>query len=325
LKNFRCTFEKNQFFLMEVIHNIKNYQPKKPSILTIGTFDGLHIGHQKIIHNLVSKAKKEDLCSLVLTFFPHPRMVLQKDTQLKMIDTIEEKRQLLEKLGVEILIIQPFNREFSRMTALEYTRDILVNGLGISKLIIGYDHRFGRNREATIEDLKHFGLDYNFTVEEIPVQDVESIAVSSTKIRNAIITGHIKKANQFLGRHFLLCGTVVKGDKIGRKMGYPTANILIKEEYKLKPQNGVYLVQCHLYNQKFFGMMNVGKRPTISGKETQIETHFFEFEEDLYGKKLKIELLEKIRDEQKFDSLELLVEQLGVDKKNCQELIPYYL
>tara|TARA_B100000963_G_scaffold107006_1_gene92993 strand:- start:48072 stop:49004 length:933 start_codon:yes stop_codon:yes gene_type:complete len=310
---------------MEVIHNIKNYQPKKPSILTIGTFDGLHIGHQKIIHNLVSKAKKEDLCSLVLTFFPHPRMVLQKDTQLKMIDTIEEKRQLLEKLGVEILIIQPFNREFSRMTALEYTRDILVNGLGISKLIIGYDHRFGRNREATIEDLKHFGLDYNFTVEEIPVQDVESIAVSSTKIRNAIITGHIKKANQFLGRHFLLCGTVVKGDKIGRKMGYPTANILIKEEYKLKPQNGVYLVQCHLYNQKFFGMMNVGKRPTISGKETQIETHFFEFEEDLYGKKLKIELLEKIRDEQKFDSLELLVEQLGVDKKNCQELIPYYL
>ncbi len=325
MKNFRCTFEKNQFFLMEVIHNIKNYQPKKPSILTIGTFDGLHIGHQKIIHNLVSKAKKEDLCSLVLTFFPHPRMVLQKDTQLKMIDTIEEKRQLLEKLGVEILIIQPFNREFSRMTALEYTRDILVNGLGISKLIIGYDHRFGRNREATIEDLKHFGLDYNFTVEEIPVQDVESIAVSSTKIRNAIITGHIKKANQFLGRHFLLCGTVVKGDKIGRKMGYPTANILIKEEYKLKPQNGVYLVQCHLYNQKFFGMMNVGKRPTISGKETQIETHFFEFEEDLYGKKLKIELLEKIRDEQKFDSLELLVEQLGVDKKNCQELIPYYL
>ena len=310
---------------MEVIHNIKNYQPKKPSILTIGTFDGLHIGHQKIIRNLVSKAKKEDLCSLVLTFFPHPRMVLQKDTQLKMIDTLEEKRQLLEKLGVEILIIQPFNREFSRMTAIEYTRDILVNGLGISKLIIGYDHRFGRNREATIEDLKRFGLDYNFTVEEIPVQDLESIAVSSTKIRNAIITGHIKKANQFLGRHFLLYGTVVKGDKIGRKIGYPTANILIKEEYKLKQQNGVYLVQSHLDDEKFFGMMNVGKRPTISGKETQIETYFFELEEDLYGKKLKIELLEKIRDEQKFDSLELLVEQLGVDKKNCQELIPYYL
>ena len=202
---------------MEVIHNIKNYQPKKPSILTIGTFDGLHIGHQKIIRNLVSKAKKEDLCSLVLTFFPHPRMVLQKDTQLKMIDTLEEKKQLFEKLGVEILIIQPFNREISRMTAIEYTRDILVNGLCISKLIIGYDHRFGRNREATIGDLIRFGLDYNFTVEEIPVQDVESIAVSSTKIRNAIITGHIKKANQFLGRHFYSVEQLLKEIKLEEK------------------------------------------------------------------------------------------------------------
>ncbi|MEC7173665.1 MAG: bifunctional riboflavin kinase/FAD synthetase [Bacteroidota bacterium] len=310
---------------MEVIHNIKNYQLKKPSILTIGTFDGFHIGHQKIIRNLVSNAKKEDLCAMVLTFFPHPRMVLQKDTQLKMIDTLEEKRQLLEKSGVEILIIQPFTTEFSRMTAIEYTRDILVNKLGISKLIIGYDHRFGRNREATIDDLKRFGLDYNFTVEEIPLQDVETIAVSSTKIRNAIITGHIKKANQYLGRPFSISGTVIKGDKIGRKIGYPTANIKIKEKYKLKPQNGVYLVQSHLDNQKYFGMMNVGKRPTISGKETQIETYFFDFDNNLYGKKLIIELLEKIRDEQKFNSLEFLEEQLGIDQKNCKELIPNYL
>ncbi|MGA0373269.1 MAG: bifunctional riboflavin kinase/FAD synthetase [Flavobacteriaceae bacterium] len=325
MKNFRCTFDKNQNFLMEVIHNIKNYQLKKPSILTIGTFDGFHIGHQKIIRNLVSNAKKEDLCAMVLTFFPHPRMVLQKDTQLKMIDTLEEKRQLLEKSGVEILIIQPFTTEFSRMTAIEYTRDILVNKLGISKLIIGYDHRFGRNREATIDDLKRFGLDYNFTVEEIPLQDVETIAVSSTKIRNAIITGHIKKANQYLGRPFSICGTVIKGDKIGRKIGYPTANIKIKEKYKLKPQNGVYLVQSHVDNQKYFGMMNVGKRPTISGKETQIETYFFDFDNNLYGKKLIIELLEKIRDEQKFNSLEFLEEQLGIDQKNCQELIPNYL
>ena len=310
---------------MEVIHNIKNYRPKKPAILTIGTFDGVHIGHKKIIHNLVSKAKKEDLCALVLTFFPHPRMVLQKDTQLKMIDTLEEKRKLLETLGVEFLIVQPFTLEFSRLTAIEYTRDILVNGLGISKLIIGYDHRFGRNREATVKDLIQFGLDYNFTVEEIPVQDIESIAVSSTKIRNAIISGDIKKANRYLGRPFLLSGTVVKGDKIGRKMGYPTANIHIKEEYKLKPQNGVYLVQCHWDNQKYFGMMNVGKRPTVSGKETQIETYFFDFDGDLYGKKLNINLLEKIRDEQKYDSLESLGNQLSIDQKSCQELIPKYL
>ena len=310
---------------MEVIHNIANYRPKKTAILTIGTFDGVHIGHQKIISDLVAKAKKEDLCAVVLTFFPHPRMVLQKESQLKMIDTFKEKRQLLEILGVEILIIQPFTLEFSRMTAIEYTRDVLVNGLGISKLIIGYDHRFGRNREATFEDLKNFGLDYDFTVEEIPAQDIASIAVSSTKVRNAITAGEIKKANQYLGRPFSLSGTIVKGDKIGRKIGFPTANLYIEEKYKLKPQNGVYLVQCHWDNQKYFGMMNVGKRPTISGKETQIETYFFDFDGNLYGKKLNINLLEKIRDEQKYDSLESLGNQLHIDQKSCRELIPKYL
>ena len=310
---------------MEVIHNIANYRPKKTAILTIGTFDGVHIGHQKIISDLVAKVKKEDLCAVVLTFFPHPRMVLQKESQLKMIDTLKEKRQLLEILGVEILIIQPFTLEFSRMTAIEYTRDVLVNGLGISKLIIGYDHRFGRNREATVEDLKNFGLDYDFTVEEIPAQDIASIAVSSTKVRNAITAGEIKKANQYLGRPFSLSGTIVKGDKIGRKIGFPTANLYIEEKYKLKPQNGVYLVQCHWDNQKYFGMMNVGKRPTISGKETQIETYFFDFDGDLYGKKLNINLLEKIRDEQKYDSLESLGNQLNIDQKSCRELIPKYL
>jgi riboflavin kinase/FMN adenylyltransferase len=252
-------------------------------------------------------------------------MVLQKESQLKMIDTLKEKRQLLEILGVEILIIQPFTLEFSRMTAIEYTRDLLVNGLGISKLIIGYDHRFGRNREATVEDLKNFGLDYDFTVEEIPAQDIASIAVSSTKVRNAITAGEIKKANQYLERPFSLSGTIVKGDKIGRKIGFPTANLYIEEKYKLKPQNGVYLVQCHWDNQKYFGMMNVGKRPTISGKETQIETYFFDFDGDLYGKKLNINLLEKIRDEQKYDSLESLGNQLSIDQKSCRELIPKYL
>jgi riboflavin kinase/FMN adenylyltransferase len=310
---------------MEVIHNLANYRPKKPAILTIGTFDGVHIGHQKIISDLVAKAKKENLCAVVLTFFPHPRMVLQKESQLKMIDTLKEKRQLLEILGVEILIIQPFTLEFSRMTAIEYTRDLLVNGLGISKLIIGYDHRFGRNREATVEDLKNFGLDYDFTVEEIPAQDIASIAVSSTKVRNAITAGEIKKANQYLGRPFSLSGTIVKGDKIGRKIGFPTANLYIEEKYKLKPQNGVYLVQCNWDSQKYFGMMNVGKRPTISGKETQIETYFFDFDGDLYGKKLNINLLEKIRDEQKYDSLESLGNQLSIDQKSCRELIPKYL
>ena len=310
---------------MEVIHNISNYRPQKPAILTIGTFDGVHFGHQKILRNLVIEAKKENLCAIVLTFFPHPRMVLQKETQLKMIDTLEEKTKLLEQLGVEVLIVQPFTMEFSRMTAIEYTRDILVNGIRISKLIIGYDHRFGRNREATVEDLKQFGMDYNFTVEEIPAQDIESIAVSSTKVRNAIDSGEIKKANQYLGRPFSLNGAIVEGDKIGREMGYPTANLEIEEEYKLKPQNGVYLVQTSLVDKKYFGMMNVGKRPTVYGKKTRIETYFFDFIGDLYGKKLRIELLEKIRDEQKFDSLDALRNQLNSDQKSCQKLIPKYL
>ena len=310
---------------MEVIHNISNYRPQKPAILTIGTFDGVHFGHQKILQNLVVEAKKENLCAIVLTFFPHPRMVLQKETQLKMIDTLEEKTKLLEQLGVEVLIVQPFTMEFSRMTAIEYTRDILVNGIGISKLIIGYDHRFGQNREATVEDLKQFGMDYNFTVEEIPAQDIESIAVSSTKVRNAIDSGEIKKANQYLGRPFSLNGTIVEGDKIGREMGYPTANLEIEEDYKLKPQNGVYLVQTSLVDKKYFGMMNVGKRPTVSGKKTRIETYFFDFKGDLYGKKLRVELLEKIRDEQKFDSLDALRNQLNSDQKSCQKLIPKYL
>ena len=310
---------------MEVIHNISNYRPQKPAILTIGTFDGVHFGHQKILRNLVVEAKKQNLCAIVLTFFPHPRMVLQKETQLKMIDTLEEKTKLLEQLGVEVLIVQPFTMEFSRMTAIEYTRDILVNGIGISKLIIGYDHRFGQNREATVEDLKQFGMDYNFTVEEIPAQDIESIAVSSTKVRNAIDSGEIKKANQYLGRPFSLNGAIVEGDKIGREMGYPTANLEIEEEYKLKPQNGVYLVQTSLVDEKYFGMMNVGKRPTVYGKKTRIETYFFDFIGDLYGKKLRIELLEKIRDEQKFDSLDALRNQLNSDQKSCQKLIPKYL
>ena len=310
---------------MEVIHNISNYRPQKPAILTIGTFDGVHFGHQKILQNLVVEAKKENLCAIVLTFFPHPRMVLQKETQIKMINTLEEKTKLLEQLGVEVLIVQPFTMEFSRMTAIEYTRDILVNGIRISKLIIGYDHRFGRNREATVEDLKQFGMDYNFTVEEILAQDIESIAVSSTKVRNAIDSGEIKKANQYLGRPFSLNGAIVEGDKIGREMGYPTANLEIEEEYKLKPQNGVYLVQTSLVDKKYFGMMNVGKRPTVYGKKTRIETYFFDFKGDLYGKKLRIELLEKIRDEQKFDSLDALRNQLNSDQKSCQKLIPKYL
>ena len=237
---------------MQVFENILEYKPLGESIVTIGTFDGVHIGHRKIITDMVAKGKKENLLTILLTFFPHPRMVLQKDSNIKMIDTINEKKNIFKKLGVEVLIIQPFTKDFSRMSAIKFTRDILVNGLKVSKLMIGYDHRFGRNREATVQTLKGFGLDYNFKVDEIPAQDIESISVSSTKVRNAIRSGDFKLVNKFLDRPFNLSGKIIKGDELGRKIGYPTANLKIFEKYKLKPQNGVYLTRTKLNKQTYF-------------------------------------------------------------------------
>ncbi len=310
---------------MEVFENILEYKPSRESIVTIGTFDGVHIGHRKIITDMVAKGKKENLLTILLTFFPHPRMVLQKDSNIKMIDTINEKKNIFKKLGVEVLIIQPFTKDFSRMSAIKFTRDILVNSLKVSKLMIGYDHRFGRNREATVQTLKGFGLDYNFKVDEIPAQDIESISVSSTKVRNAIRSGDFKLVNKFLGRPFNLSGKIIKGDELGRRIGYPTANLKIFEKYKLKPQNGVYLVRTKLKKQIYFGMMNIGIRPTISAKNNQIETHLFNFNGNLYDHEMTLEILEKIRVEKKFESIEKLKIQLDIDKRHCQKLIPEYL
>ena len=310
---------------MQVFENILEYKPSRESIVTIGTFDGVHIGHRKIITDMVAKGEKENLLSILLTFFPHPRMVLQKDSNIKMIDTINEKKEIFKKLGVEVLIIQPFTTDFSRMSAIKFTRDILVNSLKVSKLMIGYDHRFGRNREATVKTLKSFGLDYNFKVDEIPAQDIESISVSSTKVRKAIRSGDFKLVNKFLSRPFNLSGKIIKGDELGRKIGYPTANLKIFEKYKLKPQNGVYLTRTKLKKQTYFGMMNIGIRPTISAKNNQIETHLFDFNGNLYGHEMTLEILEKIREEKKFKSIEKLKIQLDVDKKHCQKLIPQYL
>jgi riboflavin kinase/FMN adenylyltransferase len=310
---------------MKVFENILEYKPSRESIVTIGTFDGVHIGHRKIITDMVAKGKKENLLTILLTFFPHPRMVLQKDSNIKMIDTINEKKNIFKTLGVEVLIIQPFTKDFSRMSAIKFTRDILVNSLKVSKLMIGYDHRFGRNREATVQTLKGFGLDYNFKVDEIPAQDIESISVSSTKVRNAIRSGDFKLVNKFLDRPFNLSGKIIKGDELGRKIGYPTANLKIFEKYKLKPQNGVYLIRTKLKKQTYFGMMNIGIRPTILAKNNQIETHLFNFNGNLYDHEMTLEILEKIRDEKKFESIEKLKIQLDIDKKHCQKLIPQYL
>lgn len=286
------------------------------TVVTIGTFDGVHIGHQKIIERLVQTAKKSHLKSVVLTFFPHPRMVLQKDANIKLINTIEERSQILEQLGLDVLVIKKFTKEFSRLTAEAFVSEILVKQLRVKKIIIGYDHHFGRNRTANIDDLKAFGEIYDFEVEEISAQDINDVSVSSTKIRNALVAGDIKTTNNYLGSNFLLSGKVVKGKGLGNTIGFPTANLSITETYKLIPRQGVYIVKTTIKKQVVFGMMNIGTNPTINANNEQsIEIHFFNFNQNIYNKSLVIELLERIRDEQKFDSIDNLKTQLQKDKE----------
>lgn len=307
---------------MKVISTIENYQATEGCSLTIGTFDGVHIGHREIIDRLVKSAREKNHLAVVLTFFPHPRMVLQKDTSIRLIDTLKEKQQLLSDLGVDVVVIHPFSKEFSRQTADEFTRDILVKAFNIEHLIIGYDHRFGRNREATVDDLINAGETYGFTVEKIEAQEIASVNVSSTKIRTALENGKMKIATDYLNRPFRLSGKVIEGEKIGRTIGFPTANLQIEEEYKLMPCDGVYFIQSQLENTLVYGMMNVGFRPTLEGEKRSFEVHFFDFKQDLYGALLHIDLLELIRKEKKFDSLEMLKAQLEEDQAKCRQLIP---
>jgi riboflavin kinase/FMN adenylyltransferase len=306
---------------LKIVQNTSNFSDKEKTYVTIGTFDGVHFGHQKIIEKLIDEAKKANKKSVVLTFFPHPRMVLQKDVSLELINTIEERATLLEKTGLDYLIIHPFSKEFSRMTALEFVRDILVNQLNISKLIIGYDHHFGKNREGNITQLTEYSHLYDFKVEEIPAQDIDDVSVSSTKVRRALASGNLKTANNYLGYNFMLNGNVVNGKKLGGTIGYPTANIDVKETYKLIPKTGVYVVKSTLDKKTVFGMMNIGNRPTVDGSHQTIEVHFFDFNQDLYHQNLTIELIYFLRDEEKFDSVEVLIQQLKKDEETARNYI----
>ena len=300
---------------MNVFQNIRDYNSDSKCILAIGTFDGVHIGHQKIIQNLIKISRAKQFQATILTFFPHPRMILQKESNVKLIDTLEEKKNVLKNLGIDNLIIHPFSKSFSQLTALEFCRDILANQLQVDSIFIGYDHRFGRNREATAEDLIAMGKTYNFDVYTIPAQDISSITVSSTKVRKAIAAGDFNRVADFLGRNFELTGTVSKGKGLGRTIDFPTANINVEETYKLIPPIGVYLVSVEYEKKLFNGMMNIGTRPTLNGENQTLEVHLFDFNEDLYKKKLKLIFLGKIRDEQKFESLDALKKQLENDKK----------
>jgi riboflavin kinase/FMN adenylyltransferase len=304
------------------IHKGANaFKGEKQTVVTIGTFDGVHAGHQKIIKRLVDAAKIENLESVIFTFFPHPRMVLQKESGLKLINTIKERTEILEGTGIDHLVVHPFTQQFSRLTAQEFVRDILVNRLKAKKVIIGYDHRFGRNRTADINTLKKFGEEYGFDVEEITKQEVDQVAVSSTKIRNALLDGRVEQANNYLQTPFSLEGTVVKGRGLGKEFNYPTANLSIKEDYKLIPKNGVYVVRSFINGKRYFGMMNIGTNPTVGGEEQTIETYFFNLDKDLYGQELHLEMLVRIRDEKKFNSIEALKIAMRQDEAFSRQYI----
>ena len=306
---------------MKIYRSIEDYDEDKRSVVTIGTFDGIHLGHQKILSRLIKSSKNKDLNSVVLTFFPHPRIILNKYNEVKMIDTLDEKIIHLNEIGIDSLIIHPFDKNFSLLSANQFIKDFLVDKLKIKHIIIGYDHRFGKGREASVTDLKNYADDYDFTVEEIKAQEIEKITVSSTKIRNSINQGDIKTTEKYLGRNFNLTGKIVKGDGLGKKINYPTANIFIEETYKIIPKDGVYLVETIIEDKLFNGMMNIGHRPTIGTNVKSIEVHLFNFNEDIYGQVISIKMISKIRDEKKFSSIQALKEQLVKDENYCLKLI----
>lgn len=299
---------------MKTFTSTTHFSPSTKTIITIGTFDGVHIGHKKILQKVVAEAKKNNLTSAVLTFFPHPRFILNQNSDLKLLNTIEEKKALLNSTGLDALLIHPFDQEFANLSPEQFVKKILVDQLKISKIIIGYDHRFGKNRAADINDLIQFGTKYNFEVEQISAQELNEIAISSTKIRTALSNGDISLANSYLGYPYSFSGKVIKGKQIGRTIGFPTANIEIQEPLKLLPKNGVYIVKCLVKNQEVNGIMNIGNRPTVNGTSQSIEVHLLNFGEDIYGLEITVKMIDFIRNEQKFENLDQLRSQIQKDK-----------
>jgi riboflavin kinase/FMN adenylyltransferase len=306
---------------LKIFHSINDFVSSKKTILTLGTFDGVHIGHRKILEKLTQNGENGKYESLVLTFFPHPRMVLKGQSEVKLLTTIEEKTALLEKSGIENLVIHPFDESFSKLTASEFVKTVLVDQFHIKKIIIGHDHRFGKDRTANIDDLIVFGKQYDFEVEQISAQEIEDVSVSSTKIRKELKAGNMALANEYLGYDYFLTGTIIKGKQLGRTIGFPTANIRIREDYKLIPKNGVYVVKSIINQKTVFGMMNIGFNPTVASENLSLEIHYFDFDADLYDQELAVSILKYIRPEQKFDSVDLLKAQLEKDKNTALDFI----
>lgn len=300
---------------MKIFNAIQEFSSPNGTIVTLGTFDGVHKGHKSLLTKLIDSGKALGCETVLLTFFPHPRMVLQPDADVKLLNTMAEKATLLEDFGVDNLIVHPFSREFSRLTAEEFVKDILVGQLNARKIIIGHDHRFGRNRTATTQDLVRMGQELGFEVEQVSALEVDTVSVSSTKIRNALSNGDVATANNYLGYPYYITGTVTTGKQLGRTIGYPTANISVPESYKLVPAKGVYAVSSILNGKTIYGMMNIGTRPTVNGVGQTIEVNFFDFDADIYGAELKVSLHHHLRNEQKFEGLDALKAQLAKDKE----------
>jgi riboflavin kinase/FMN adenylyltransferase len=307
---------------MKVYKHLSEFNPIKNAVVTTGTFDGVHIGHQKIIHRVKEIAHQIAGESVIITFHPHPRLVLfPEDNHLKMLNTLPEKIKLLAASGIDHLIIIPFTKEFSRLSSVDFIQQILVDQIGTKKLVIGYDHHFGKNREGSFEHLKHYGPSYGFEVEEIPKQDVNDIGVSSTKIRTALAQHQIEIANQYLGYPYAMEGIVVKGDQIGRSIGFPTANIQIQESHKLIPADGIYAVHIQWQSQTYKGMLYIGDRPTVQGSKKVIEVNIFDFDKEIYDEQIQVKLIQYIRGDQKFDSLDVLKLGIQQDEINCRKAL----
>ena len=300
---------------MKIYQSLNEFKPSKKTIVTLGTFDGVHLGHNAILDTICNIAKQENLESVLLTFFPHPRLIISNDSEIKMLNTMAEKAMLLEQKGIQNFITHPFDKLFSELSPREFVEQVLIKQLNIQKIIIGYDHKFGKNRAANIIDLIAFGKEFDFEVEEIPAKQVDEVSVSSTKIRNSLLEGKISLANAYLGYSYMLSGNVVKGNKLGRTIGFPTANIQISENYKLIPKNGAYIVTAIVNNKTVFGMLNIGIKPTLGENLISIEVHLLDFSEDIYGQKMQVNVVERLRGEHKFESLEALKSQLEIDKK----------
>jgi riboflavin kinase/FMN adenylyltransferase len=319
---FLSTLHERQFQDLKVYHHVEEFTPLSNAVVTTGTFDGVHIGHRKILSRLTDVAGQTGGESVLFTFSPHPRSVLQPDTDIRLLTTMDEKLRLLEQVGLDHVIVHPFTKEFSRTGSLEFVRELLVNQIGTKRLVIGYDHHFGRNREGSFEHLKEFGPMYGFDVEEIPAFDIDHVNVSSTKIRKALKSGDLQTAKQYLNHDYSLRGTVIEGNKLGRQIGFPTANMDIRNHEKLIPAKGVYAVRIQVGSVLYAGMLNIGNKPTVNGAgETNLEVNIFDFNEDIYNREIRVTFIKRLRDEQKFVSIDALKDQLDLDRMQAKKIL----